>query len=128
MKTLTGSGRPRNPDDPLDPAFNPNEEPSYPEGEPEPEQPLEVPPPITPPTMTFCSRYMAFTIAVARESATVISRMVASRSVRVANRRVRHNFPWSSQMVALVGSAGKISLLGIGSPFPSLPHLQSGLR
>ena len=110
MKTLAGSGRPRNPDDPLDPDFNPNEEPSYPEPEPDdaplPDQPLEVPPPITPPTITFCSRHMAFTIALARESATVISRMVASRSVCVANRRVRHNFPWSSQIVALVGSAG----------------------
>ena len=55
MKTLTGSGRPRNPDDPLDPNFNPNEEPSYPEAEPDdeplPDQPLEVPPPITPLTM-----------------------------------------------------------------------------
>ena len=37
MKTLTGSGRPRNPDDPLDPNFNPNEEPSYPEAEPDDE-------------------------------------------------------------------------------------------
>ena len=55
MKTLTGSGRPRNPDDPLDPNFNPNEEPSYPEAEPNgvplPDQPLEVPPPIVPPTL-----------------------------------------------------------------------------
>jgi hypothetical protein len=70
-------------------------------------------------------RHRAFTIAVARERATVISRMVASLSARVENRRVRHNFPWSSQIAALVASEGKISLLGM---FPSLPHLPSGLR
>ena len=56
MKTLAGSDRPRNPDDPLDPAFNPNEEPSYPGAEPEgvplPDQPLRVPPGITPLTMS----------------------------------------------------------------------------
>ena len=55
MKTLTGSGRLRNPDDLLDPNFNPNEEPSYREAEPDdeplPDRPLEVPPPITPLTM-----------------------------------------------------------------------------
>jgi hypothetical protein len=55
MKTLAASGRPPNPDDPLDPTFNPDEEPSYPEAEPEnvplPDQPLYVPPAITPMTM-----------------------------------------------------------------------------
>jgi hypothetical protein len=55
MKTLARSGRPRNPDDPLDPVFNPNEEPSYPEAEPDgvplPDQPLRGPPAITPLTM-----------------------------------------------------------------------------
>ena len=40
-------------------------------------------------------RHRTFTIAVARERATVISRMVASLSARVENRRVRHNFPRS---------------------------------
>ena len=55
MKMLACSGRPQNPDDPLDPAFNPNEEPSYPEAEPEgvplPDQPFGVPPGMTPLTM-----------------------------------------------------------------------------
>ncbi len=55
MKTLA-VGRPRNPDDPLDPSFNPDAEPSYPESEPEddpmPGQPLPGPPGITPITMS----------------------------------------------------------------------------
>jgi hypothetical protein len=55
MKILTASARPRNPDDPLDPAFNPDEKPSIPELEPDdapfPDQPPEVPPASTPLTM-----------------------------------------------------------------------------
>lgn len=64
MKTFTGPGRPLNPDDPLDPTFNPDEEPSYPEADPEdvpmPDQPLYVPPAITPMTM-----YQTFTAPLA---------------------------------------------------------------
>ncbi len=52
MKMFAGPGRPLNPDDPLDPTFNPDEEPSYPEADPEeapmPDQPLYVPPAIAP--------------------------------------------------------------------------------
>lgn len=55
MKTPENIGRPPNRDDPLDPSFNPDEEPSYPESEPEnvplPDQPLPGPPAIAPITM-----------------------------------------------------------------------------
>lgn len=55
MKTLADFGRPPNPNDPLDPSFNPDEEPAYPESEPEdvplPDQRLSDPPGITPITM-----------------------------------------------------------------------------